>query len=490
MMRYSVTLRKNLWADTASLQRGNHPVKQIALLLVATAAFAQTPARTPLPPETDMSHDGWFAEFPPALAHAKKTGMDMLIDFGGSDWCAPCKWLKENILVKPEFNETAAKHFVLVDIDALARGLSPERKARYVQLQRQYRVGAFPSVFLTTPDGEPYAWTTYIPATDSGSLEAIMDARKLDSPERFWAQIQPLIARGRAFRDGLAKARDLSGLAKADAMIDALSQVRADLLLYYHADKVQALRTLDPSDHRGFFAYLDGCQAYADLEAAIGGGYDLNPKVQVSDVDALIAKNHLTGETLQQALAMKATLLVIHGEPQAALDCIGAFVAAQAARGPFDRGDYMPITADGLALLRRRVAEGSVKRDDVAAQYLALHRIFEDQELPNRYKISCHATEGSAFEPIIAVRKPIGDAYGTALLKATESLTGEARARALAKGLEDTFFLNDGPIRTIISKVIPELVGRENAAAFLPSPYKAWIAPARRTPPAAAPTKS
>ena len=454
-------------------------------LLSATVVLGQAPAKAPLPPETDRSHDGWFAEFPPALAEAQKLGKDMLIDFGGSDWCAPCKWLKENILVKPEFNERAAQSFVLVDIDALARGLSPERKARYVELQKRYRVGTFPSVFLTTPEGEPYAWTTYIPATDSGPLEAIVASRKLDSPERFWAQIQPLIARGRIFREGLAKAKNLSGLAKADAMIDALSEVRADLLLFYHADKVQALKALDPSDHRGFFAYLDGCQAYADLETAIGGGYDLNPKIQVADVDALIAKNHLTGETLQQALAMKATLLVIHDEPQAALDCIAAFVTAQSARGPFDRGDYMPITAEGLALLRQRVAEGTAKRDDVAAEYLALHRIFENQELPNRYKISCHATEVSAFEPIIAVRKPIGEAYGTALLKATASLTGEARARALGKGLEDTYFLNDGPIRTIVSKLIPELVGQENAASYLPTSYRAWIQPARRPPPAA-----
>src|SRR3954468_21917358 len=115
------------------------------LLVCATMASAQTPAKAPLPPETERSHDGWFAEMPPALAQAKQTGLDMLIDFGGSDWCVPCKWLKEKILTKREFIEPAAKHFVLVDIDTLARGLSPERKARYVALQKQYRVGTFPS---------------------------------------------------------------------------------------------------------------------------------------------------------------------------------------------------------------------------------------------------------------------------------------------------------------------------------------------------------
>lgn len=36
-----------------------------------------------------LSHDGWFAEMPPAVAEAQRTGLDLLIDFGGSEWCAP-----------------------------------------------------------------------------------------------------------------------------------------------------------------------------------------------------------------------------------------------------------------------------------------------------------------------------------------------------------------------------------------------------------------
>ena len=460
------------------------------LLLAAGGAWAQPAAKPPLPPETDFSHDGWYAEMPPALAEAKRTGLDLLIDFGGSDWCAPCKWLKENILTKPEFNERAAKHFVRVDIDTLARGLSPERKARYVALQKQYRVGTFPSVFLATPEGEPYAWTTYIPVVESIDIRAVMAGVKQDKPEAFWRQIEPLIARGRTFRDGLARAKNLAGLAKADALIDALSEVRADFLLWYHAAKLEELRTLDPADRRGFLAYLDGCKAYADLEDRIGGGYELDSAVKVADVDALIDKFHLTGETLQQALAMKATLLVLAGQPREALACVGAFVTAHAGRGAFDRGDYQPLTAEGLAALRQSVERGLARPDDAVAQYRALHDIFEGQQLPNRYKISCHATGGSAFQPIIAVRKPMADGFGRALLAATASLSGEARARALAQGLEGTFFLNEGAIRTVVTQTIPELVGKETAAEILPGSYKQWIAARPRAPATEAAKKS
>lgn len=448
------------------------------LLVGATMAWAQ---KAPLPPETDLSHDGWFAEMPPALAQAKKTGLDMLIDFGGSDWCVPCKWLKENILTKREFNELAAKHFVLVDIDTLARGLSPGRKARYIALQKQYRVGTFPSIFLTTPEGEPYAWTTYIPTGETPDTQALDAGVEQDKPEAFWAQIQPLIARGKIFRAGLAKAAGLTGLAKADALIDALSQVREDFLLWYYPARIGELRTLDPTDRRGFLAHLDGFKAYAELEEKIGGGYDLNPGVGVADVDQLIEKFHLQGETLQQALAMKATLLIRNGEAVAALECLEAFAAAQDHRGPFDRGDYMPITAAALAQFKKHVADGLANRQDVAAQYYALHQIFENGELPDRYKISCHATVTAAFQPKLAVRKPIADTYGKALLAATEGLQGEVRARALAKGLENSYFLNVGSIRIILMETIPALVGQEKASEILPDPYKSWIAP----PPAA-----
>src|SRR5712691_10437620 len=51
--------------------------------------------------------DDWFVEFEPAQAEAKKQQKDLLIDFGGSDWCYPCKMLKERILSKPKFIELA-----------------------------------------------------------------------------------------------------------------------------------------------------------------------------------------------------------------------------------------------------------------------------------------------------------------------------------------------------------------------------------------------
>src|SRR4051794_25661660 len=172
-----------------SLYRATWLTSVLACLAPLTVAWGQAP-RAPLPPETDKSHDGWYAEMPPALAEAKRTGKDMLIDFGGSDWCVACDLLKKHVLTKPAFIERASRQFVLVDIDTLARGLSPARKARYVALQKKYKVGTFPSVFLATPEGEPYAWTTYIPPRDDLSTAEIEALKEADTPEHFWAQLE------------------------------------------------------------------------------------------------------------------------------------------------------------------------------------------------------------------------------------------------------------------------------------------------------------
>src|SRR5262249_53930222 len=102
---------------------------------------------------TARAEGPWLQEFDEAQAAAQRDGKHLLIDFGGSDWCAPCAWLKGRILSRPEFSESAGKHFVLVDIDDLARKPMPEgRKERYRKLKERYGIEAFPTVVLATAD--------------------------------------------------------------------------------------------------------------------------------------------------------------------------------------------------------------------------------------------------------------------------------------------------------------------------------------------------
>jgi hypothetical protein len=195
----------------------------------------------------------------------------------------------------------------------------------------------------------------------------------------------------------------------------------------------------------------------------------------------MIVRWKLRGESLQEALVLRATVQTIADRPSEALDSFAAVLAAQGTRTRFDHGDYLPIDASSMEKIEKRIAPGKSDPESRLAAYYALHRIFQF-ELPDPYEFSC----GGGFRPFVHVREPIGVRYGMALIESTEDLRGEARARALGKGLDGTMFLCRGPIRTIVLQLIPELVGKDAAKDYVtgdnlfePSRpwYKSWLEP-------------
>jgi thiol-disulfide isomerase/thioredoxin len=401
------------------------------------------------------AEDPWLAEFEEAQAVAQRQGKDLLIDFGGSDWCGPCNWLKSRILSRPEFIQQAGKHFVLVDIDDLHRKPMPAgRKERYRKLQERYGIEAFPTVILAMADGRPYARTTYHPA--------------ITTPAAYWEHLQPLRQRGDALRTALEKAGKLEGQARAAALADGLAEVPADFVLRSYEDRVQELRRLDAKDSTGYLAVLDGRKALAALQA------ELEKRglaaLDLTALDKLIQERHLGGETLQDALVLRALAQAKAGRPQDALDSFEALLAEQSRRTRFDRGDFMPLDAAAIETVKKRIARGKKDPTDALAQYHALHRIFE-YELPDPNEICC----GHGFRPKFLARGLLGETYGQLLIDTTAKLNAEARAKALGQGLEGTGFWRQGPIAEIVDKLLPELVGREAAARYLPEPYRRWI---------------
>ena len=53
--------------------------------------FASLMALVGLVVPSVQAAEPWYLEFEEGRAAAKAQGKDLLIDFGGSDWCAPCK---------------------------------------------------------------------------------------------------------------------------------------------------------------------------------------------------------------------------------------------------------------------------------------------------------------------------------------------------------------------------------------------------------------
>jgi thioredoxin-related protein len=418
-------------------------------MLVALAVLCASAVR---------GEEAWYLEFEAGRAAAEARGKDLLIDFGGSDWCLPCKLLKERVFSKQEFIGRAVREFVLVDIDLplTKRGIPipADRKLRYQKLQERYGITTFPTVVLATSDGRPYSRTTYREA--------------LETPDLYWKHLVPLRERGRRLREAFAQAKTVRGRERAAALADGLAEVDARFVPGFYADSLAELRTAAPADPSGYLGFLEGRRALDDFQA----GLDIHKaNIDPAAVDALIARAKLHGEFLQEALMLRAAGEVLAGDDRRAFRTFAAVLHAQASRTRFDRGDFIPLDAASIAAVRRRIAEGEADPKGGAAFYYALHRIFQF-DMPNRYELSC----GEYFQPNVRVLEVVGDRYGLALIRSTETLHGEARARALAKGLEGTFFVARGSIREIVLELIPSLVGKETAKALVPGPfYPRWI---------------
>lgn len=76
-------------------------------------------------------HVKWLTNLEKAKKIAKKTHKPILLYFTGSDWCAPCKGLDDNVFSTERF-EYYADNFVLVKVDIpRANDIISEKQLKY-----------------------------------------------------------------------------------------------------------------------------------------------------------------------------------------------------------------------------------------------------------------------------------------------------------------------------------------------------------------------
>ena len=76
--------------------------------------------------------------------------------FTGSDWCGWCHKLQRDVFAKQEFINWAQKNVVLLELD-FPRGktLSPELTKQNANLQQQFAVQGYPSIWLFLTSNNP-----------------------------------------------------------------------------------------------------------------------------------------------------------------------------------------------------------------------------------------------------------------------------------------------------------------------------------------------
>lgn len=202
-----------------------------ASLLLAVPAIAQ-------------DQEEWIQDFAAAKAKAKAEKKDLLIDFTGSDWCGWCIKLDKEVFSTPEFQAAAPKMFVFVKLDFPRNKelVTDDIRAQNQQLQMEFGVKGYPSIFLADAEGKPYGKTGY----------------QAGGPEKYLAHLGEFQAKKTAYDAALTKAKTAKGADRAKALNTALTALDADLVLQHYSEQVQEVIALDADGKLGIKKAWEG----------------------------------------------------------------------------------------------------------------------------------------------------------------------------------------------------------------------------------------
>jgi len=245
---------------------------------------------------TAVAEEGWLVDFEKAKAQAAKEGKPILMEFTGSDWCPPCKALHKNVLVKEIFKEEMPKHYILLKLDN-PRDKSKQtdaEQAQYKELAREYKVTGVPSVFLADADGNPFF-------KSSGYSGQSADE---------W--VEQMVGKS-GIPKALAKAEKAKGIERAKLLDTALTMMGSKFANESHGGKIDEIINLDAENKAGLKVKYEGARKAAQFKETLTqimrGNGGAKSEVLAAKIDELVKKEKATGESLQEALFMKSSLM-------------------------------------------------------------------------------------------------------------------------------------------------------------------------------------
>ncbi|WP_319229104.1 thioredoxin family protein [Draconibacterium orientale] len=107
----------------------------------------------------------WQSDFQQSLQTAQAEDKPVILVFSGSDWCAPCMKLENEIWSSDEFKNYSAKHFVLYKADFPRKKKnqpdSEQVKANKQLAEKYNQKGFFPLVVVLDENGKVLGETGY-----------------------------------------------------------------------------------------------------------------------------------------------------------------------------------------------------------------------------------------------------------------------------------------------------------------------------------------
>ncbi len=120
----------------------------------------------------------WLTNFDQAQLQARQEQKLILLNFSGSDWCAPCIKMKQEVFESAEFIQLADESLVLVRADfprSKKKQLPADQTAHNEKLAERYNPqGKFPYTLLLKADGSILkTWDGYVFASQDKVLDEL-----------------------------------------------------------------------------------------------------------------------------------------------------------------------------------------------------------------------------------------------------------------------------------------------------------------------------
>lgn len=126
----------------------------------------------------------WLTDFTKAQEEARTQQKHILLNFSGSDWCAPCILMKREVFEKEVFQNFATKNLILVRADFprnKKNQLDAAQKSHNEKLAERYNPqGKFPLTLLLDAEG---------------NVIQTWDGYQKETPEEFVSQVEKALAK-------------------------------------------------------------------------------------------------------------------------------------------------------------------------------------------------------------------------------------------------------------------------------------------------------
>lgn len=257
--------------------------------------------------------EGWTSDFEAAKAEASKSKKDLLADFTGSDWCGWCIKLNKEVFSQAPFKDGVKDSFVLVEVDFPKdkSKLSKETQEQNTKLGEKYGIEGYPTILLCDEQGRPYAKTGYQPG----------------GPEKYVEHLNKL-RENKAKRDeAFASAEKAEGVAKAKALIAAMSTMGLDdaMVSNFYGDVAGKITAADPKDETGFGKKLAAKKRLEEFRGKfeeLAGKNDFDGALAL--LDATLKEGGMDTESTQQLMMTRVMVLARQGKLDDALKGVDA----------------------------------------------------------------------------------------------------------------------------------------------------------------------